>query len=324
MSTWLEKYRPVTLDDYIGQRSRIRVMERFVDGWVTGERREGFLLLSGPAGVGKTTFAHAVVNDIGLTIMEVNASDSRRKADLEGIVGMSLLQSYDNDGRLLLLDEADGIRQWEPLKELLTNPPLPIIITANDTSKIPYNIREMATEFILQHPPEHQRRELVDRVCELEGLEHSDIVRDIIAKKCASWRSVIGALQTTPVGEYPVIMECSSMVPSGMGSEIRRILQGEKIKTRVNTGQILRWGSWNMANADTIQVALHLQERKKTAAGVGRVCDTLVCTLRVKGQIDAPEWRPPPEKKIKKNPEKVKTVASTPKIQDTGFGGFFS
>jgi len=324
MSTWLEKYRPVTLDDYIGQRSRIRVMENFVDGWVTGERREGFLLLTGPAGVGKTTFAHAVVNDIGLTIMEVNASDSRRKADLEGIVGMSLLQSYDNDGRLLLLDEADGIQRWDPLKELLTNPPLPIIITANDPSKIPYDLREMATEFILQHPPEHQRRELIDRICEGENVDHSELVRNTIAKQCGSWRSVVHAVQTTPVGENPVILAGDGN--EKVGNEIRRILHGERIKKpKVRTGQILRWGSWNMANPDTIQMALLLQEAKKTAAGVGKINDRLVLTLRVKGQIDAPEWRAQPIKeKPAKTPEKVKRDTVTPKIQDTGFGGFFS
>lgn len=323
MSTWLEKYRPVTLDDYIGQRSRIRVMESFIDGWITGSRREGFLLLTGPAGTGKTTFAHAVVNDLGLTIMEINASDSRKKADLDQVVGISQLHSYDNDGRLLLLDEADGIQRWAPLKELLSSPPLPIVITANDPSKIPYDIRQMATEFILSHPPEHQRRMLVDRICEGEDLEHSESVKTIIARDCGSWRSVINTLLTTPVGENPVIEQEGLPV---YGNEVRRILQGEKIhKPKVSTGQIMRWGNWNMADPTTIQTALHFQEAKKTAGGVGKITDTLIHTLRVKGQIDAPEWRPQPKKeKAQKMPEKVKTVAATPKKQDNGFGGFFS
>ncbi len=323
MTTWLEKYRPVTLDDYIGQRSRIRVMESFIDGWITGERREGFLLLTGPAGVGKTTFAHAVVNDLGITIMEVNASDSRRKADLENVVGISQLQSYDNDGRLLLLDEADGIQRWDPLKALLTTPPLPIVITANDASKIPYDIRQMATEFILSHPPEHQRRNLVDRICDGEDLKHSDSVKDAIARQCGSWRSVINTLLTTPVGENPVIIEENET--GKVGNEVRRILHGEKIhKPKVSTGQIMRWGNWNMADPDTIQTSLHFQEVKKFAGGVGKIVDTLIHTLRVKGQIDAPEWRARPKKEKVKMPEKVKTVAVTPKKQDNGFGGFFS
>lgn len=325
MSTWLEKYRPVTLDDYIGQRQQIRIMERFVEGWVTGERREGFLILSGTAGVGKTTFAHAVVNDIGLTIMEVNASDSRKKADLQKVVGASFLSSYDNDGRLLLLDEADGIQQkgWDPLKALLTNPPLPIIITANDVSKIPYEIRNMGTSFVLQHPPEHQRRELVERICKGESLDHSDLVKNIIAKQCNSWRSVINTLQTTPVGSNPVIITDRLAIKGA--DEVRRILRGENIMNpKCSTGQIMRWGAWNMADANTIQMSLVFQETKKFTSGVGKISDTLIRTLRVNGQIDAPEWRPRIPKKEKKKPEKVKTVEADPKhVHDTGFGGFF-
>ena len=324
MSTWLEKYRPASLDDYIGRRADIRVMERFIEGWMERTRMEGFLILSGVAGIGKTTFAHAVANDQGLTIMEVNASDSRRKADLEAIVGAAQLKSYDDDGRMLLLDEVDGVQRWEPIKPLLERPTLPIIMTCNDISKLPYDIKQMGTTFALQHPPKHQRRMLVDRICDGEGLEHESHVRDAIAEQCNSWRSVINTLQTTPVGQEPTIIVDAIAVPGQ--DEVRRILQGERlVKHSASTGKIMRWAAWNMADPHTIQMCLHLQETKKFTPGVGAISDTLIHTLRVKGQIDAPQWRARVKKKTSK-PDPVKKVETKAKSKpkDTGFGGFFS
>jgi len=323
MESWLEKHRPVTLDDYIGVKSQIKVMERFIDGWLTGERREGFLILVGPAGVGKTTFAHAVANDIGITMMEVNASDTRRKADLDRVCAMSHLTSYDDDGRLLLLDEADGIQRWDPLKPLLQKPSLPIIITANDVSRIPYDLRQLGTVFFLRHPPQHQRKRLIDRICEAEDLDHTERVKDIIAEQCRSWRSVINTLQTTPIGEDPVIVENQTDIV-GVAA-VRLILQGHIPDGKnASAAQVLRWGAWNMADPDTIQTCLMLQEAKKTASGVGVICDRLAFTLRVKGDIDAPEWRPRQPKKEEKKPTRVNTerVQSENKTA-AGFGGFF-
>ena len=181
----------------------------------------------------------------------------------------------------------------------------------------------MGTSFVLQHPPEHQRKQLVDRICDGEGLEHSDLVKNMIAKQCTSWRSVINTMQTTPVGEEPVIITDRLAIKGA--DEVRRILRGEDIiNPKCSTGQIMRWGAWNMADPLTIQMSLHLQETKKFTAGVGKISDTLIRTLRVNGQIDAPEWRPRAPKKEKKKPEIVKTVDNSPKHNhDTGFGGFF-
>lgn len=325
---WLEKYRPGSLDDYIGIKSNVKVMLRFLEQWQDGMRDEGFLILAGVAGVGKTTFAHAAANELGMTIMEVNASDARRKKDLAKVGDLAALQSYDDDGRILLLDEADGIHDWATIRLILFNPQLPIIITANTLSKIPYDIRKEGTVFNLQHPPEHQRRVLIDRICDGESLDFSEQERAVIAQNATSWRSVINMLSTMRGGN--VDAESLVRINEG-GDEVVRILSGERIlKPKVTTGKIMRWGAHNMANPDAIQYALMFQEAKKTTGMVGPISNTLVMTLRAKGNIEAPPFYER-VKKSKKAPSKEKPAQGMPTIKkveksanNNTFGGFFS
>lgn len=75
---WVEKYRPRTLDDVVGQEEIISRLKIFVQN-----KTLPHLIFSGPAGIGKTTCAHALVRDLyGKNysrdlVRELNASDER-------------------------------------------------------------------------------------------------------------------------------------------------------------------------------------------------------------------------------------------------------
>jgi len=70
---WTEKYRPKTVGDYV---FRDEAQKRQVDSWI----KEGsipHLLLSGAAGIGKTTLAKVLCHELGIEeydILEINAS----------------------------------------------------------------------------------------------------------------------------------------------------------------------------------------------------------------------------------------------------------
>ena len=73
---WVEKYRPSTVKDCILPDSIKNVFQGFVE-----QREIPNLLLSGTAGVGKTTIAKALCDEIGASYILINGSDEGRFLD---------------------------------------------------------------------------------------------------------------------------------------------------------------------------------------------------------------------------------------------------
>ena len=73
---WVEKYRPNKVKDCILPDTTRKVFQGFVE---QGELPN--LLLSGTAGVGKTTIAKAMCDEIGASYIVINGSDEGRFLD---------------------------------------------------------------------------------------------------------------------------------------------------------------------------------------------------------------------------------------------------
>ena len=70
---WVEKYRPSKLEGYVW---RDNAQRRQVESWIK-DKSIPHLLLSGTPGIGKTTMAKILINEIGIQdadFLEVNAS----------------------------------------------------------------------------------------------------------------------------------------------------------------------------------------------------------------------------------------------------------
>jgi DNA polymerase III delta prime subunit len=111
-----ERLRPRRLDDLVGNPRARYELRAWATQWQEGRtpaRRAA--VLSGPAGVGKTTAALALAAEFGWTLVEMNASDSRNETAVEQVAGRAsvshtLGETVGARGprhALILLDEAD-------------------------------------------------------------------------------------------------------------------------------------------------------------------------------------------------------------------------
>ena len=94
-SDWTERHRPMSEHQLEGNEVQRRQIREWLVGWGNGNPKKKGILLVGPPGVGKTTVARAIANDLGWTVIELNASDSRnaaaiRKAATQGSTHRSL------------------------------------------------------------------------------------------------------------------------------------------------------------------------------------------------------------------------------------------
>ena len=102
---WVEKYRPQTVQDCIIPEIAKKIFQECVD---TGEIQN--FLLSGPAGVGKTTVAQAMCKQIGLNYMFINASEERGLDTLRTkIMDYASTVAFTGGRKVIILDEADGL-----------------------------------------------------------------------------------------------------------------------------------------------------------------------------------------------------------------------
>ena len=102
---WVEKYRPKTVSDCILPDRLKTVFQNFVD-----KKSIPNLMLTGTAGVGKTTVARAMCDEIGLSNMYINASKERGIDTLRTKVeSYATSMSLTGGRKVIIMDEADNL-----------------------------------------------------------------------------------------------------------------------------------------------------------------------------------------------------------------------
>ena len=116
VSDWTERHRPRSEQMLEGNEVQRRKIRAWLDEWQQGKPKKKAILLIGPPGVGKTTVARAVAEDMGWNVIELNASDARnaaaiRKAATSGATHRSLFHdpTAPPSRTLILLDEVDHL-----------------------------------------------------------------------------------------------------------------------------------------------------------------------------------------------------------------------
>ena len=103
---WVEKYRPKTLDGYVFRDDH---QKKQIQTWVK-DKSIPHLLFSGSAGIGKTTMAKILVNELGIEdydVLEINASRTNSVDDVRDKITNFVQMMPFGPFKVVLLDEAD-------------------------------------------------------------------------------------------------------------------------------------------------------------------------------------------------------------------------
>lgn len=205
---WIIKYRPKNLSQYVNQEEAKAFLSAWIKEWLRGSTpSKKAVLLHGPPGVGKTALAEALAGEFGLQTVEMNASDFRRKSDIEKVAMIaSKARSFDGKPKIVLLDEVDGLSGKEDLGgveaiiDVIKNTKNPIIMTANNAyANQLRTIRTMNEVVLIELKELHQKDvlEVLRRICEAEKIFCDDkALKTIHERNKGDLRSCINDLES--------------------------------------------------------------------------------------------------------------------------------
>ena len=101
-SLLVERYRPVTLENYVGNEHIKKSIQQYLD-----QNDIQNLIFYGPAGTGKTTLAKLIVKNLDCDYLYINASDERGIETIrDKVSGFASTMSFKSI-KVVILDEAD-------------------------------------------------------------------------------------------------------------------------------------------------------------------------------------------------------------------------
>ena len=198
---FVEKYRPKTIEDCILPEGLKETFQKIVD---KGELPN--MMFTGSAGVGKTTVARALCNELDLDYMLINGSEDGNIDTLRGkIKQFASTISLQGGQKVVILDEADYLnpQSTQPalrgfIEEFSSN--CRFILTCNFKNRIidPLHSRCSIYEFNLGNKAE-MAQTFMARLQFILDSEHiiydNAVIAELIMKYIPDWRRVINECQ---------------------------------------------------------------------------------------------------------------------------------
>ena len=199
---WTEKYRPKNIEDCILPERLKKPFQEYVT-----QKNIPNLLLTGGAGVGKTTVAKAMCNEIGCDFMIINGSDENGIDMVRNkITNYASSMSFTGGRKVIIIDEADYLSAnaqaafRNAIEEFAGN--CSFIFTCNFKNKIiePLHSRCAVIEFTLKASEKSsmaaQFFKRVQTILSSEEIAYeTPVVAELIKKHFPDFRRVINELQ---------------------------------------------------------------------------------------------------------------------------------
>jgi DNA polymerase III delta prime subunit len=248
---WCEKYRPKTIEECILPEDTKKTFKEFVK---KGEIPN--LLLSGPPGIGKTTVAKALCNEIGADFYVINGSDEGRFLDTvrnqaKNFASTVSLSSTANH-KVIIIDEADNTTSDVQLllraniETFYKN--CRFIFTCNYKNKIiePLHSRCAVIDFSIKGKEKAKLAAgfftRLQEILQAEGVEYDQkVLVEVINKHFPDWRRVLNECQRYSAG---------GQIDSGIIATFSDVSVNEVIKSLKDKkfGEVRKWVVANLDN----------------------------------------------------------------------------
>ncbi|MEM0089363.1 MAG: replication factor C small subunit [Archaeoglobaceae archaeon] len=247
---WVEKYRPRTLDEVVGQEEIVRRLKGYVE-----RKNIPHMLFSGPPGTGKTATAIALTRDLfgehwRENFIEMNASDERGiDVVRHKIKEFARTAPISAPFKIIFLDEADALTSdaQAALRRTMEmfSKSCRFILSCNYLSRIIEPIQSRCAVFRFKAVPKEAMKKRLLEICEKEGVKITeDGIEAILYISAGDFRKAINALQgasaIAEVIDAEKIFQVTAMAqPKEIAEILDTALRGNFIEAREKLSKLM-------------------------------------------------------------------------------------